>query len=192
VKQKTKIVLSQVSLFGFEKIKADERILNIDSYTAYTEPIQKLQSLNLATKLEYDGEAGNIKFAYDNSERVCCIAVNSPHMVYCKVIFVDTTVRFASGFKIANLIKPDDSPPAVSRTGKTSLTISSLEWTHNDAFVVILFSTGALAVLPRLASSFLKMYNPTVQNIGGNDMLREQYEKPRWFNEVIMKEKPSV
>jgi hypothetical protein len=43
--------------------------------------------------------------------------------------------------------------------------ISGLEWTQNDAFVVILFNTGALAILPRLGNIFLKIFNPTVQNI---------------------------
>lgn len=86
------------------------------------------------------------------------------------MVFVDTTVKFASGFKTANLVKPDDSPPTLQRTGKTRLSIASLEWTHNDAFVIVLFNTGALAVLPRLASSFLKVYNPTVGNIGQNDL----------------------
>jgi len=86
-------------------------------------------------------------------------------MVYCQILFIDTTVRFATSFKTANLVKPDDSPPA-NRHGKTNLMISNLEWTHNDAFVIVLFNTGALAVLPRLASNFLKVFNPTINNIG--------------------------
>lgn len=59
-------------------------------------------------------------------------------MVYCQVMFFDLKARFATSFKTANLIKPDDSPPALAN-GKTSLMIEDLEWTQNDAFVIVLF-----------------------------------------------------
>jgi len=43
-----------------------------------------------------------------------------------------------------------------------NLKISSLVWTHNDAFVIAMFSSGALAILPRLTGNFLKIINPTL------------------------------
>jgi hypothetical protein len=48
-----------------------------------------------------------------------------------------------------------------------------MEWTQNDAFVVVLFSSGCIGVVPRLASSFLKVYNPTVDNI-------PRYDQQMW------------
>jgi hypothetical protein len=79
-------------------------------------------------------------------------------------MFITHKSSIGSCFKTANLIKADDSPPVLNRTGRQSLEIIELQWTHNDAFVLVLFTTGALAVLPRLASSFIKVMNPTRLN----------------------------
>jgi len=52
--------------------------------------------------------------------------------------------------------------------------------------VLLLFSTGALAVLPRLGSQLLQMNNPTLANIQKKDVqLYEQYKHPRMFNQLI-------
>ena len=51
-----------------------------------------------------------------------------------------------------------------------------------------MFNTGALAVLPRLGSQLLKIYNPTIINVHYKDAANfTQYKVPRGFNELIPK-----
>lgn len=67
-----------------------------------------------------------------------------------------------------------------------NLKISSLVWTHNDAFVIAMFSSGALAVLPRLTGNFLKIINPTLSMASKGDInLAQHYSVPRSFIEIL-------
>jgi hypothetical protein len=50
-----------------------------------------------------------------------------------------------------------------------------------------MFQTGALSILPRLASNFLKVFNPTKCNIDQNDFAAAYlYKSARMFNEIFM------
>ena len=53
--------------------------------------------------------------------------------------------------KLFNFVTTTDSPPFDTK-GKTSLLVDDFAWTRNDAFVILMFNTGALAMLPRLGS----------------------------------------
>ena len=53
--------------------------------------------------------------------------------------------------KLFEFVSADDNPPFDSH-GKTNLQVDDLAWTRNDAFLILMFNTGALAVLPRLGS----------------------------------------
>jgi len=50
-----------------------------------------------------------------------------------------------------SFVQPEDSPPSDAK-GKTNLQIDDIAWTQNDAFLLLIFSTGAIAILPRLGS----------------------------------------
>ena len=60
-------------------------------------------------------------------------------------------MKISTSLKVFNFISPDDCPP-FDRKGKTNLVIDDFQWTINDAFIVLLFNTGSLAILPRLGS----------------------------------------
>ena len=114
------------------------------------------------------------------------IVANSVHKYYCQLIFVNLKTKFVNSMQLSNFVTTVDYPPFDSK-GKTSLQIDDLAWTRNDAFVILMFNTGALALLPRLGSQLLKIYNPTLMNVDRNDaQLYEQYNQPRGFNELIM------
>lgn len=50
-----------------------------------------------------------------------------------------------------------------------------------------MFSTGALAVLPRLGSQLLSIFNPTLANVQRIEVqMFEQYKHPRMFNQLIV------
>jgi hypothetical protein len=50
-----------------------------------------------------------------------------------------------------------------------------------------MFSTGALAVLPRLGSQLLSIFNPTLANVQSKEVqMFEQYKHPRMFNQLIV------
>jgi hypothetical protein len=57
----------------------------------------------------------------------------------------------------------------LDKRGKANLQVDDIQWTLNDAFVLIMFSTGALAVLPRLGSQLLQVFNPTLANVQRKD-----------------------
>ena len=88
--------------------------------------------------------------------------------------------------KLFNFVTTTDAPPFDSK-GKTSLLVDDFAWTRNDAFVVLMFNTGALALLPRLGSQLISVYNPTIVNVGRDEAhLYEQYNQPRGFNQLIL------
>lgn len=114
------------------------------------------------------------------------IVANSVHKYFCQLIFVNLKTKFVNAMKLSNFVTTVDYPPFDSK-GKTSLQIDDLAWTRNDAFVILMFNTGALAILPRLGSQLLRIFNPTLMNVDRNDAsLYEQYNQPRGFNELIM------
>ena len=92
------------------------------------------------------------------------MAVNSIHKIYCQILFVNLSNQFVSIMKLFEFVSAEDNPPFDSR-GKTNLQVDDLAWTGNDAFLILMFNTGAIAVLPRLGSQLLKIYNPTVSNV---------------------------
>ena len=76
--------------------------------------------------------------------------------------------QFVSVMKLFDFVSAEDNPPFDHR-GKTNLQVDDFMWTRNDAFLVMMFNTGALAVLPRLGSSLLQIYNPTIINVHYKD-----------------------
>jgi hypothetical protein len=100
--------------------------------------------------------------------------------------------QFVSVMKLFEFVSADDNPPFDSK-GKTNLQVDDLAWTNNDAFLILMFNTGALAVLPRLGSQLLQIYNPTIINVHYNDAANfTQYKMPRGFNELIPKNEIST
>ena len=88
--------------------------------------------------------------------------------------------------KLFNFVTTTDSPPFDTK-GKTSLIVDDFAWTRNDAFVILMFNTGALAMLPRLGSQLISIYNPTIINVDRNEAhLYEQYNQPKGFNQLIL------
>ena len=66
--------------------------------------------------------------------------------------------------------------------------VDDLAWSRNDAFLILMFNTGALAILPRLGNHLIKIYNPTIINVHFNDAADfTNYRVPRAFNELIQK-----
>lgn len=85
-------------------------------------------------------------------------------MLYCQVLFSNFDTSFATTIKLFDFVTPDDCPTFDNR-GKTNLQIDDVCWTNNDAFVIIIFNSCSFAVLPRLGSSLVQIYNPTLMNI---------------------------
>ena len=101
-------------------------------------------------------------------------------------MFINLKSSFATTNSIYEFISSDDNPPFDAK-GKTNLQIDDMAWTLNDAFLIMLFNTGALAVMPRLGSSLLKIFNPTVINLDREDAhLYNHYSVPRGFNELFL------
>ena len=118
----------------------------------------------------------------DNQGNLLAVAVNSIHKIYCQILFVNLSNQFVSIMKLFEFVSAEDNPPFDSR-GKTNLQVDDLAWTRNDAFLILMFNTGAIAVLPRLGSQLLKIYNPTVSNVHQNDITNlNNYKVPRGFN----------
>ena len=99
-------------------------------------------------------------------------------------MFVSVKNRFVSLMKLFEFVSAEDNPPFDSK-GKTNLQVDDLAWTRNDAFLILMFNTGALAVLPRLGSQLLKIYNPTIVNVNTDSF--GHYKVPRGFNELFLK-----
>lgn len=100
----------------------------------------------------------------DSNCQLAFTVLNSPHMVYCSVVFSNFDSSLAVQIKLMDFVEPDDCPCFDNR-GKTNLCIDDAHWTSNDAFVIILFSSLTFAVLPRLGSNLIATYNPTIINI---------------------------
>lgn len=95
--------------------------------------------------------------------------------------------KFVSVMKLFEFVTADDNPPFDSK-GKTNLQVDDFAWTNNDAFLILMLNTGAMAVLPRLGCQLLKIFNPTIVNVHYKDAPNyEQYKVPRGFNELIPK-----
>ena len=121
----------------------------------------------------------------DNQGNLVAVAINSIHKIYCQVLFVNLQNQFISTMKLYEFVSAEDNPPFDSR-GKTNLQVDDMAWTRNDAFLILMFNTGAISVLPRLGSQLLKIFNPTLGNIHGNDIANQNnYKVPRGFNELI-------
>ena len=87
----------------------------------------------------------------DNQGTLLAIVANSIHKYFCQIIFVNLKTKFVNAMKLFNFVTTTDSPPFDAK-GKTSLLVDDFAWTRNDAFVILMFNTGALAMLPRLGS----------------------------------------
>jgi hypothetical protein len=68
------------------------------------------------------------------------------------------------GIKLFDFVTPNDSPSCDNK-GKTNLCIDDFAWTNNDAFVILVFNSLTIAILPRLGNNLISIYNPTIQNI---------------------------
>jgi len=79
-------------------------------------------------------------------------------------MFSNFDTLFGTAIKLFDFVSPDDCPTFDSR-GKTNLCIDDAAWTNNDAFVLLMFSSCSFAVLPRLGSSLIQIFNPTILNI---------------------------
>ena len=101
-------------------------------------------------------------------------------------MFVNLKTCFATSNSIYEFVTSEDNPPFDSK-GRTNLQVDDLAWTPNDAFLILLFNTGAIAVMPRLGSALLKIFNPTIINLDRNDTLPlTHYQEPRGFNELFL------
>ena len=85
-------------------------------------------------------------------------------MLYCQSIFTSFDTSISVIVKLFDFVKPDDCPSFDNR-GKTNLCIDDISWTNNDAFVIIIFNSCTLAILPRLGSTLIAFFNPTISNI---------------------------
>jgi hypothetical protein len=97
----------------------------------------------------------------DSTGQMLVVVVNSIHMIYCQIAFVSFEKSFCTCTSLYSFVTPSDSPPSDVK-GKTNLQVDDIEWTHSDAFVLIVFNTGAIAVLPRMGSHFIQIVNPTI------------------------------
>ena len=79
------------------------------------------------------------------------VAVNSIHNIYCQIVLTTLKNQFVSVIKLFEFVTAEDSPPFDSR-GKSNLLVDDLAWSKNDAFLILIFNTGALAVLPRMGN----------------------------------------
>lgn len=79
-------------------------------------------------------------------------------------MFSNTVTQLSVAVKLFDQVSPDDCPPFDSK-GKTNLVIDDFVWTNNDAFVILLFNSSSIAILPRLGSTIIAVYNPTIVNI---------------------------
>ena len=123
----------------------------------------------------------------DNQGNLVAVAVNSIHKIYCQLMFVNIRNQFVSLMKLFEFVSADDNPPFDSQ-GKTNLQVDDLAWTRSDAFLILMFNTGALALLPRLGSQLIKIYNPTIINVHFSEAANfSSYKAPRGFNELIPK-----
>jgi hypothetical protein len=95
-----------------------------------------------------------LKAKMDNRGDMVAVVVNSVHMIYCQVLFMNFETSFCATISLFNFVTPEDTPPTDIK-GKTNLEIDDIAWTHNDAFLLMVFNTGAIAVLPRLGSQLL-------------------------------------
>ena len=162
----------------------------------YQNPFYLIDKVTLTTEIEYmgvldesseDQTGRNLITRCDNQGNLLAVAINSMHKIYCQVMFVSLKNEFVSVMKLFEFVSADDNPPFDSK-GKTNLQVDDLAWTRNDAFLILMFNTGALAVLPRLGSQLLKCYNPTIINVHYKDAQNfTQYKLPRGFNELIPK-----
>jgi len=90
----------------------------------------------------------------DNSGSMLAIAINSKHMIYNQVAFCNFETSFCTINSLYSFVTAEDSPP-VDQRGKTNLQIDDLAWSLNDAFVILMFKTGSISILPRLGSHLL-------------------------------------
>jgi hypothetical protein len=100
----------------------------------------------------------------DSRSQLAFTVLNSSHMLYCNAMFTSFDTSLSVIVKLFDFVKPDDCPSFDNR-GKTNLCIDDIAWTNNDAFVIILFNSCTLAILPRLGSNLISIYNPTLSNI---------------------------
>eukprot|EP00347_Sterkiella_histriomuscorum_P020361 403338103 len=140
--------------------------------------------------VEYTGQVSQknkpIITKLDNSCNLAITVLNSQHMVYCQILFSNFDTSFATAIKLFDFVSPDDCPTFDSR-GKTNLCIDDVCWTNNDAFVLIIFNSCSFAVLPRLGSNLVKIFNPTIMNISQKMVDQFQhYKTPKSFNELIL------
>lgn len=83
--------------------------------------------------------------------------------------------KFASQLNLFEFVSAEDGPP-FDLKGQTNLQVDDLAWSHSDAFVLLMLNSGALAVLPRLGNSLIRILNPTLPNVDYNDAhLYSQY-----------------
>ena len=76
--------------------------------------------------------------------------------------------KFTSKLNLFEFVSAEDSPPFDSK-GKTNLQVDDIAWSHTDAFVLLMLNSGALAVLPRLGNSLIRIFNPTMSNVDFKD-----------------------
>lgn len=100
----------------------------------------------------------------DGKAQLSFTVLNSPHMLYCQALFSSFDTSLSVALKLFDFVKSDDCT-SFDNKGKTNLCIDDVSWTNNDAFVILLFNSCTLAILPRLGNSLIAIYNPTLQNI---------------------------
>ena len=102
------------------------------------------------------------------------------------MIFTNIQTSISYSVSIFSFVSPDDNPPFDSR-GKTSLVIDDFAWTNGDLFLLLVFSSNAFGIMPRLGSSLIQIFNPTLLNISQTMIdLFDHYKHPRAFSELIL------
>ena len=103
----------------------------------------------------------SLLLASDSLNSLVAVILNSEHMVFCQILFINMQTKFLSQAKLASMV------------GKTSLCISSIAFTRDDAFLLLFFSKGAVGILPRLGSALIKIFNPTISYLHRSHSLWE-------------------
>ena len=90
-------------------------------------PNQDVETIETITLLEHFGTP-DLVHTIDSQNSLIAVILNSEHMVFCQILFINMKTKFVNQAKLASMVKTDDSPPH-NKLGKTSLCISSLTFT---------------------------------------------------------------
>jgi hypothetical protein len=190
-------VYSRNTYFSMKSPPDDQMVLELTSQIINHSDDETVGSLSRVkvTPIEYAGvlplKHKSLITKLDNAGQLSITILNSIHMFYCQALFSNFETSISVSVKLLHFVTPEESPAFdSSRTegkGKSTMLIDDVAWTKNDCFVVILFSTCTIAILPRLGNALVAFYNPTLQNISTKQVdFCQHYRAPRCFNELVV------